>query len=342
MNDPATMLRCPYVGLQPYTEADIDYFFGRERDQRIIAANLSTAPLTILYGGSGVGKSSVLLAGVVPYLRARPRTAVAVFRNWQGATFVDSLKSECGESVERVLQKPLSIDPRLPLDEFLDVAVEALQGTLLIIFDQFEEYFLYHPESETGQTFDAELARAINRDDLDAGFLVALREEGLAKLDRFGGRIPNLLGNTLRLEHLTAADAVTAIRKPLEVFNGRHADAAPIAIEDALVDAVIAQVHSGQVMLNRSGGVGQADKDNETAHIETPFLQLVMTRLWEEEMNAGSRTLRLATLERLGGAEKIVRMHLDGVMDRLNAAHQGICASFFDRLVTPSGSKIAL
>ena len=48
---------CPYVGLQPFEEADRDYFFGRERDQRIIIANLLSAPLTVLYGSSGVGKS---------------------------------------------------------------------------------------------------------------------------------------------------------------------------------------------------------------------------------------------------------------------------------------------
>src|SRR6516162_10960906 len=61
---------------------------------------------------------------------------------------------------------------------------------------------------------------------------------------------------------------------------------------------------------------------------------------WEEEVNAGSRTLRLATLERLGGAEQIVRRHLDGVMDSLDGARQEVCAKFFDRLVTPSGAKI--
>jgi len=341
MTDLATPLGCPYVGLQPYTEADIDYFFGRERDQRIIAANLGAARLTILYGASGVGKSSVLLAGVVPSLRARPRTAVAVVRDWRGPNFIDALKSESREAVERVLQESPSIDTALPLDEFLEAAEQALRGSLLIIFDQFEEYFLYHPESETGQTFDAEFARAVNRDDVDASFLIVMREDGLAKLDRFGGRIPNLLGNTLRLQHLTAADAEAAIRKPLDVFNQRHATAAPIAIEDALVDAIIDQVRSGQVALSRSGGVGQAGGSDETAQIEAPFLQLVMTRLWDEEVNSGSRALRLATLMRLGGAEQIVRMHLGGVMDSLDGARQEVCAKFFDRLVTPSGAKIA-
>jgi uncharacterized protein YjiK len=75
--------------------------------------------------------------------------------------------------------------------------------------------------------------------------------------------------------------------------------------------------------------------------IETPFLQMVLTRLWEEEIRIGSRNLRLETLHRLGGAERIVRTHLDAVMNQLTAPEQEVCSSFFDRMVTPSGTKIA-
>lgn len=66
-----------------------------------------------------------------------------------------------------------------------------------------------------------------------------------------------------------------------------------------------------------------------------------MTRLWDEEMKENSRILRLSTLERLGGAQEIVRTHLEGVMGRLDTNEREVCARFFDRLVTPSGSKIA-
>lgn len=74
---------CPYVGLQPYTEDDREYFFGRDREQRVICSNLYAAPLTVLYGASGVGKSSVLRAGVVPRLQLARRTAVVYFNQWQ-------------------------------------------------------------------------------------------------------------------------------------------------------------------------------------------------------------------------------------------------------------------
>ncbi|HVH57704.1 MAG TPA: hypothetical protein VM791_15680, partial [Vicinamibacterales bacterium] len=60
---------CPYVGLVPYTEDEARFFFGRENDQRVIISNSFASRLTILYGSSGVGKSSVLRAGVIRELR---------------------------------------------------------------------------------------------------------------------------------------------------------------------------------------------------------------------------------------------------------------------------------
>ena len=55
---PETLPSSPYVGLQPYGETDRDFFFGREDETRIILSNLYAGPLTVLYGASGVGKSS--------------------------------------------------------------------------------------------------------------------------------------------------------------------------------------------------------------------------------------------------------------------------------------------
>src|SRR5512132_2005117 len=121
---------CPYVGLRPYTDAERDYFFGRERDQRVSSSNLYAASLTILYGESGVGKSSVLLAGVVPYLRSQPRSAVVVFREWQRPDFLEAIKSECLKAVELARQQPLDIAPTLPLDDLLCVSAQELGGSI--------------------------------------------------------------------------------------------------------------------------------------------------------------------------------------------------------------------
>src|SRR3712207_9023495 len=62
---------CPYTTL--FRSALL--FFGREHETEVIAANLQAARLTVLYGPSGVGKSSVLRAGVMHRLRSEEHTS---------------------------------------------------------------------------------------------------------------------------------------------------------------------------------------------------------------------------------------------------------------------------
>jgi len=326
VNDAAGAVSCPYVGLRPYTEAEREFFFGRERDQRVVASNLYSAPLTVFYGASGVGKSSVLLAGVLPALRARPRTAVVVFREWQRADFLAALKAQLLAAFPPGAAAHVKADD--PLDDLIAALSRAVHGAVLIILDQFEEYFLYHPDTPSGDAFEAELAVAINHPGMDVGFLVSLREDSLSRLDRFRLRIPNLLANTIRLSHLDAQAATDAIRRPLEVFNRLDATSEPVSIEDGLVERVIAEVSAGDAAQAGDG-------------IQAAILQLVLTRIWQEEMRQGSRVLRLETFTALGGARQVAQKHLNEVMERLTPKDQQLCAQFFDRMVTPSGAKIA-
>src|SRR6266852_3165381 len=73
---------CPYKGLVPYGEEDSRYFFGRDRERRVISAALRASRLTVLYGESGAGKSSVLAAGVAHDFREDPEYVLVLFRNW--------------------------------------------------------------------------------------------------------------------------------------------------------------------------------------------------------------------------------------------------------------------
>jgi serine/threonine protein kinase len=335
----------PYLGLQPYSEADQDYFFGRERDSRIISSNIYAAPLTVLYGASGVGKSSVLRAGVIPLMRVSPRTTVVIFDAWADPAILNTLKSRCMEATAaKIGSMEFEIDLSLPLDEFLKQAIEASGDTLVIILDQFEEYFLYHPEAEKVNQYDSEFARAINHQEIDVSFLISLREDSLSKLDRFRARIPNLFSNILRLRHLDASSARAAMHKPLEVFSQHHPDQPRIAIEDDLMEELIQQIQVDKLIFAQ-GGLGVIEEPKANAdldiRIEAPFLQLALMRLWNEEITQGSQVLRLATLKALGGAESIVQSHMDTALKTLSLEEQEIAANIFRYLVTPSGTKIA-
>src|SRR6185369_696298 len=352
-------LPSPYIGLIPYDEKSADFFFGREAEEQIITSNLKASRLTLLYGASGVGKSSVLRAGVVYHLkklaqqnmarRGKPKFVVVFFNSWRDDPLA-ALNSRIRETVAEVLNQPdvEAPDPSLPFAEILLQWSRLVQGSLLIILDQFEEYFLYHPNEEGERTFATEFPNVVNDSSIPANFLVSFREDAYAKLDFFKGRVNGLYENFLRVDHLDREAARGAITKPIDHYNqllesrSGAANGNRITIEPQLVATVLKQVESGRVVLGESGrGVVEAATERSEATIETPFLQLVMTRLWKEEMRENSKVLRLETLTRLKGAENIVRSHLDETMDALTPEKQAIAAAVFHYLVTPGGTKIA-
>ena len=345
--DGATL--CPYKGLVPYAEEDARFFFGREADRQIVTANLYAARLTILYGASGVGKSSLLQAGVLAYLHQIPGQAAVLFNRWQ-VDPVAGLKLAVAGEVARVLPegadkaggRPAHDRDEPTLDRYLERQAHGLRGPLVIILDQFEEFFLYDRSDEGPRSFAAEFARAVNSAECPASFLVSLREDALAKLDRFERRVPRVYDNYLRVEHLDREAAREAITRPLAVYNAEVRPERPVAIEDALVERVVEEVRTGKVLIGQVGhGELAARPDDPDARVEAPYLQLVLTRLWDEEARRNSPLLRLDTLARLGGAERIVRTHLDEQLALLTPDQQEVAAQIFHYLVTPSGAKIA-
>jgi WD40 repeat protein len=346
---PATR-RGPFVGLAPYSEEDADFFFGRERERRLIVANLRSARLTLLYGESGVGKSSILRAGVMHDLRTRtarrasrsavgdePPIAVTYFSEWRDDDVVERLMASIHTSVEDALGRDAQPAPRPGPDH-----VESLRRwkqsvrSILVILDQFEEYFLYHPVDSGPTSFSTFFPRIVNDAGLNVHFIVALREDAWARLDLFKSSIPSLFANYLRLGHLDEAAARRAIEGPIDVYNERTGSA--FSIEPALVDAVLADVTAERQIPAANGE--RPPVAGSGARIETPFLQLVMERLWEAARDGDGR-LRLATLQELGGPREIVRRHLTDALAGLDSRQRAIAAAAFRFLITSNNAKVA-
>jgi WD40 repeat protein len=352
----------PYRGLLPYTEADADLFFGRETEVRLIANTAKARRFVVLYGPSGVGKSSVLQAGVVRQIRDENRrrferfgaveTVVVYVKEWRDdprAALLAAVRDAFttmpgaeafGEPPEQPIGQHVQDSGEHVVDEILrrrsDRSVD-----LLLILDQFEEFFLYH--RARAEEF-AELFEELTERGTRVNVLVSLREDALALLDEFEADIPAVFESTLRLEHLDAAAAEAAIRKPLDHYNAGRPGEQQVGIEDSLVTELLSQVRTGRVQvdsLQEKTGPGSLDDHHEALRIEAPYLQLVLTRLWDEELTRGSAVLRLATLRELGGAQEIVRQHLNRVMSEFTPPEMAVLADAFGHLVTPSGSKIA-
>ncbi len=351
---------CPYVGLVPFDEKDAAYFFGRERESERIAANLTASRLTLLYAQSGVGKTSVLRAGVLPRLHRIDddsdddlgvRGAAVVYVGAWRDSPLESIAAAVVDAVSRVtgagtVEKTTSA-PTLSVTWLREVLHQSDVSAIYLIFDQFEDYFLYHPTDRGDEGLTAELGSILSTRDLPVHVLLSIREDELASLDRFKGRVPHLFDNYLRLAHLSRDAARSAIEGPRERYNRVVPPDRQMSIDPGLIDALLDQVRTGQVHVapddsasDRFASDGAAADDR--GDIETPYLQLVLTRLWEQERATGSSSLRQSTLDDLGGAQMIVQTHLDNIMADLSPAQVDVAASIFHHLITASGTKIAL
>ena len=306
----STVPESPYKGLASFEDSELDalLFFGREREIAAVAANVLASRLTVLYGPSGVGTSSLLGAGVARRLRTLSGAPVVVHDAWAedpAARLITSIHAECG-----------GLGATAGLVDTVAAAAQR-SGELHLLLDNFEEYVLYHG---VDGPLSSALPELLRRPGLRVNVLLALRDDALAELDEFAGRIPELFSNLLRLDRLDREAGRAAILCPLNRYSELAGET--FTAEDALVEAVLDEVWTD-------------------AGVETPYLQLVLERLWERERETGSRELRLSTLREIGGARAVVREHVQGALERLPLAEQEAAARVVRQLVTPSGRKVS-
>ena len=138
------------------------------------------------------------------------------------------------------------------LADRLEAWAALLGGDLYIVLDQTEEFFLYH-DADEGARFVAAFGEAVRRPGLRVSFLMSLREDAVAKLDRFKGQVPNVLGNYLRLDYLDRAAGREAILGPIARYDELVPVDERVEVEPALVEAVLDQVAAGKVELASAG-----------------------------------------------------------------------------------------
>jgi hypothetical protein len=345
---PLELMNCPYRGLLSYSEADHRYFFGRERDTDLLVADMLANRVSVLCGPSGVGKSSLLQAGVLHELQhvregafsflAADHVVAVYFASWRDDPLGQLGRAVCDALPVGATRDKILAAPRPLSAEFLSEIVQTFNADVYLLLDQVEELVLYQ-QGEAGESIALELARIVKNSNLRASVLFGVREDALARLDNLERHIPGLFSSFVRLDHLSEDGARQAIERPLERFNRELPTDRRVEIEPELIDRLLTDLRTGQIAVTETGGGIVAD---EATTIETPFLQLVMKRLWNEDVDrAGGHVLRLSTLDGLGGAQNIVRTHLDEVMNLLTDAQRAVAAQVFRYLVTPSGSKIA-
>lgn len=303
----------PYRGLQPFEAEHRDLFFGRRREVITAVERLRTEPLLVLTGDSGVGKSSVCLAGILPAVMdgaLMDGRRFRVARVVPGRSPLASLGTAVGSALgvdDGLFERLLRTRPRAFARE-VQWRLGAREG-LIIYLDQLEELVtLSSPEGA------AQVGAAL--EPIAAGMsglrlLATARSDFLTRLAEvpgFGEHLPRAL---MLLRALSSEQIREAVVGPALAAGGRFES-------EALVDTIV-----------RGAG---------TTHGTLPLLQFALAELWEAR-DPDSGVISASTLERLGGVAGALGRHAEEVLGALLPAQRRASRDVLLRLVTAQRTR---
>ncbi len=295
----------PYPGLASFTEADAEYFFGREAEVEQMWRRLQRAHLLALVGPSGAGKTSFIGAGLVPNAPA----GWAILRCTPGNTAISSLAT----AVAREMSGDADAVSLLPRFDDPDVAVEVFSrwrnGTdqALLVVDQFEELFTQN-SAEVQSRFAGLLGRLVL--EADVRVLLSMRDDFLMQCKLYEPLLP-LFEALVPLMPPTGAPLRRALVQPATRCGYRFED-------DDLVDEMLAEV------------------DGERGAL--PLLAFAMARLWEKRDRDSGLLTRQAYYD-IGGVGGALARHAEETMDRIGSPRIPVVRELFRNLVTAEGTR---
>ncbi len=336
----------PWPGLAAFQERDAAFFFGRDRDIEALHRLVRRERLTVLFGASGLGKSSLLQAGLFPGLREENVLPIRIRLDFSdsAASLLDQIKQAIQQNAQAAAIEAPNFTDSETLWEFFhrkDADFWDARNRItipLLCFDQFEEIFTLGRESarrnaeirqlvteladliegrcptavkeRLDQSPDEAQAYAFNRHSYK--LILSLREDFLADLEGLRNRIPSVILNRFRLRYM----------------NGQQALEVTDQTKDRLLERSVAESIVRFV-------AGAADSvDLETLRVEPALLSLVCQELNGKRIQQKASRIDAALLE--GSRAEI----LEGFYKRSLQDHAPELRRFIeDKLITTTGYR---
>ncbi len=243
----------PWPGLDSFRESDQRFFRGRSQEVRELQALIGRSRISVLYGASGIGKSSLLQAGLVPLLREDGSLPIRVRLDFSAHApdpITQIKRAILLQSKDAGIEAPPS-DELASLWEYFHRRDQNFWDsrnrlvTPVLLFDQFEEVFtlgsprgILSPAAREFMTQLSQLAEGHPPDELQewltqhpedsAKFVfqrhyyrivISMRDDYVARLDDFRGLIPSIAAHRQRLLAMDGSAALRAASQSPQLIS---------------------------------------------------------------------------------------------------------------------------
>ncbi|HEU5158112.1 MAG TPA: tetratricopeptide repeat protein [Streptosporangiaceae bacterium] len=312
------MTEHPYIGPRPFSRADADRYFGRAEQAREVRSQWLSQRVTVVYGPAGVGKTSLLHAGVIPLLEGQETIdllPVGRFIHWTARSMVADLSTNIFRHalLHSWETKDHPANPGQSIVDYLTARTRIEKrrraAPILAAIDQFEDLFGALPTRRAQrEQLIADLADALR--ELPVHLLLNVREDQLSTLRSEAERLRLPPLAPVRLRELDPGQALEAVTRPLEGTGRRFAPKA------------------AELLIERIRTVTYTDRFGASAtiraeRVEPLALQTTCAALWDS-LPSDRHVITAADLEALGEPE-------DMLADRFDAVVREVC--------TESGTK---
>jgi tetratricopeptide (TPR) repeat protein len=336
----------PWPGLDSFRESEQRFFRGRSHEVRELFALIERAQISVLYGVSGIGKSSLLQAGLFPVLREKGYLPIRIRFDFSGGNpdlirqVKHAVETQCREaSVEA--PTPGDLESLWEYFHHRDQSFWDSRNRLLtpvLIFDQFEEIFTLgsprgalSPAAQELMRQVADLAEGDPPNELrewltdhpqDATkfvfrrhfyrVVISLRDDFLGYLDDFRHMMPSIAAHR---ERLLAMDGVAALRVAAQ---------APEILAPEVAERVVRFVAADE----------NSDRELPELLVDPALLSVMCSELNEKRKVRGERSITADLLK--GSRDEILR---DFYHRAVNDVHPAMRRFLEERLIIDPGYR---
>ncbi|MCB0634640.1 MAG: ATP-binding protein, partial [Lewinella sp.] len=222
----------PFKFLDAYTKEDKDIFFGREDEVEQLYDLVWQSHLTLVYGQSGTGKTSLVKCGLANrffesdwfdlHVRRSENINISLRRNLKRYEIVE--RPEQGTLKERLMRKRQDVVRTRRTEQEADNEIIRLLRhiykhylkPIFLIFDQFEELYILGNREEQ-HAFYQTIAEILDSENY-CRVIIIMREESIAQLYDFERVVPSLFDKRLRVEPMSRFKTKEVISRTAEKF----------------------------------------------------------------------------------------------------------------------------